>query len=66
MRSHNELVVIKRINDKEFHTLKRILQTYFMHLKEGSLLTPILGAFEVIRSNRLEYYIVMENLFFGM
>ena len=39
---------------------------YFSHLHKGSLLTPIYGAYIVGRGGNLEYFIVMENLFFGM
>lgn len=66
MRSFNDLIVIKRVNVKEFTAFKKFLPKYFSHLKEGSLLVPIYGAFIVTRNSSTDYYIAMENLFFGM
>lgn len=45
MRSHNDLVVVKKIQEREFSALRKLLPKYFLHLAEGSLLTPIYGAF---------------------
>lgn len=49
-------------------TFKKFLPKYFTHLHEGSVLTPIYGAFIIERKGNLstDYYVVMENLFFGM
>ena len=47
-------------------TFRKFLPKYFTHLHEGSLLTPIYGAFIIDRGMISDYYIVMENLFFGM
>ena len=66
MRAHNDLVIIKKISEREFHCFKKILPEYLKHLEEGSLLTPIFGGYEVIGGARPEYFIVMQNLFFGM
>jgi hypothetical protein len=59
MRSHNDLVVVKRIQEREFLGFRKMLPAYFIHLEEGSLLTPILGAYEVLKGSRIEYFIVM-------
>lgn len=53
MRSHNDLVVVKRIHEREFFALKRLLPKYFEHLAGGSLLTPIFGAYEVIKGSKI-------------
>ena len=45
---------------------KKFLPEYFTHLHEGSLLVPIYGAFIITKNSNISYYIVMENLFFGM
>jgi hypothetical protein len=66
MRSYNDLLVIKKIPKGEFLTFRKSLSKYFIHLHEGSILTPIYGAFIIERGMSTEYYIVMENLFFGM
>lgn len=47
-------------------TFRKSLSKYFSHLHEGSILTPIYGAFMISRNMSTDYYIVMENLFFGM
>ena len=47
-------------------TFVKMVKNYFTHLHNGSLLTPIYGAFIVTRNNNQEYFLVMENLFFGM
>lgn len=59
MRSFNDLIVIKRVNVKEFTAFKKFLPKYFSHLKEGSLLVPIYGAFIVTRNSSTDYYIAM-------
>lgn len=61
MRSFNDLLVIKKVNLKEFNTFQKSLPKYFTHLREGSLLVPIYGAFIVnrISSNNSDYFIVM-------
>lgn len=59
MRSFNDLLVIKRVNVKEFTAFKKFLPKYFTHLREGSLLVPIYGAYIVTRNNSNEYFIVM-------
>lgn len=66
MRSYNDLLVIKKIKKDEFMTFRKFLPKYFTHLHEGSLLNPIYGAFIIDRGMVSDYYIVMENLFFGM
>jgi hypothetical protein len=66
MRSFNDIIVIKRIPQREFLTFKKCLPEYFTHLHEGSLLTPVYGAFTVTKNSGTEFFIVMENLFFGM
>lgn len=33
MRSHNDLVVVKRIHEREFSALRRLLPQYFIHLE---------------------------------
>lgn len=66
MRAHNDLVIVKKITEKEFYCLKKILPQYLQHLQNGSLLTPIFGSYEVTRGPKTEYFIVMQNLFFGM
>ena len=45
---------------------KKFLPEYFTHLHEGSLLVPIYGAYIITKNSSISYYIVMENLFFGM
>lgn len=47
-------------------TFKKSLSRYFTHLQGGSILTPIYGAFIINKNMSSEYYIVMQNLFFGM
>jgi hypothetical protein len=42
------------------------LPEYFTHLHSGSLLVPIYGAYIVTKNSTSDYFIVMENLFFGM
>ena len=49
MRAHNDLVIVKKITEKEFYCLKKILPEYLKHLEQGSLLTPIFGSYEVTR-----------------
>lgn len=66
MRSFNDLLVIKKIQQKEFLAFKKLLPQYFTHLHEGSLLVPIYGAFTLTKNSNLEHYIIMQNLFFGM
>lgn len=66
MRSFNDLIVIKKVTLKEFMAFKKFLPKYFTHLHEGSLLVPIYGAYIVSRNSNFDYYIAMENLFFGM
>ena len=66
MRSYNDLLVIKKIPKGEFMTFRKSLSKYFRHLHEGSILTPIYGAFIINRNMSSDYFIVMENLFFGM
>lgn len=59
MRSFNDLLVIKKISKGEFMTFKKFLPEYFTHLHEGSLLTPIYGAFTIIKNGSPDYYVVM-------
>jgi 1-phosphatidylinositol-3-phosphate 5-kinase len=66
MRSFNDLLVIKKVNIKEFTTFRKFLPKYFTHLHDGSLLVPIYGAYIVTKNSAVDYYIVMQNLFFGM
>jgi hypothetical protein len=67
MRSFNDLLVIKKVNLKEFSAFRKFLPKYFSHVHDGSLLVPIYGAFIVTRNaNNSDYYIAMQNLFFGM
>jgi hypothetical protein len=66
MRAFNDLIVIKKIPKTEFLTFKKFLPKYFNHLHEGSILNPIYGAFTITRNLTTDYYVVMENLFFGM
>ena len=68
MRSYNDLLVIKKVPKGEFMTFKKFLPGYFTHLHSGSILTPIYGAFVINKGNLspTDYYVVMENLFFGM
>lgn len=67
MRSFNDLLVIKKVNVKEFTAFRKFLPKYFSHIHEGSLLVPIYGAFVVTKnSGNSDYFIAMQNLFFGM
>jgi len=60
MRSFNDLIVIKKIPQREFISFKKCLPEYFTHLHEGSLLTPVYGSFTVTKnSGNTEYFIVM-------
>ena len=59
MRAYNDLIIIKKITEKEFYCLKKILPDYLKHFEKGSLLTPIYGSYEVIRGPKTEYFIVM-------
>jgi hypothetical protein len=59
MRSYNDLLVIKKIPKGEFMTFRKSLSKYFRHLHEGSILTPIYGAFIINRNMSSDYFIVM-------
>jgi hypothetical protein len=65
--------MIKKLSDdKEFGMFKGFALQYFNHMwrlsyeKKPSLLSKILGMFEVRSRNSTGYYLVMENLFLGM
>ena len=45
MRAHNDLVIVKRITEREYSCLKKILPDYLKHLEKGSLLAPIYGSY---------------------
>jgi 1-phosphatidylinositol-4-phosphate 5-kinase/1-phosphatidylinositol-3-phosphate 5-kinase len=47
--------------------LKKILPKYTsLMCDENSLLVPIFGAFIITKNSKPDYYIVMQNIFFGM
>ncbi|CAD8201944.1 unnamed protein product [Paramecium pentaurelia] len=72
-KSNDELFVFKKLEqDKEFMMFKQFALDYFKHMyrhfyeSKPSLLSKIFGMFEIRDRGQTEYYLVMENLYFGM
>lgn len=66
LKSYNDLLCMRFIQEYEFHNLEKFLPKYFRHIEEPTLLVRIFGAFEIFRNSRSEYVVVMENMFFGI
>lgn len=72
-KSHNELFVVKKFDDeKEFKMFEQFAGDYFDFMNrhflkdKASLLCKILGMYEIRDKGASEFYLVMENLYYGM
>jgi hypothetical protein len=71
-KSYDHQYVIKEISKKEFDSFKRYVKEYFMYFFEceldnrPTLITKIFGMYRVHINNKNHYFIVMDNLYFGL
>ena len=71
-KSHNEILVVKIINNKEFVEFKKFAQDYLKYIekaklqKKNSLLAKIYGIYKISMRGKQYKCVVMQNLFFGI
>lgn len=71
-KSHNDMIVMKFINDKEFEEFRKFASAYIEYVREAkltrndSLLAKIFGIFEVNMRGKVHNCVVMQNIFFRL
>jgi len=71
IKTFDHRYVFKELGKKEFSMLLKFVNEYFKYMwettgeKKPSLLTKIYGIYEIQGEKKSEYFIAMENLFFG-
>jgi 1-phosphatidylinositol-3-phosphate 5-kinase len=71
-KSHNEVLVVKIINDKEFVEFQKFALAYLNYMKSKrdshgrSYLAKIYGIYEATIRNKVYKFVVMQNIFIGV
>ena len=72
IKSYDELYIIKQLQKNEFFMIQSYAKNFFGYMWKvlngsmESIMTKIFGLYEVSINNTTYYYIVMENLFYGL
>jgi len=72
IKSYDELYIIKQLQKNEFFMIHSYAQNFFSYMwkvligENESIMTKIFGLYEVSINNITYYYMVMENLFYGL
>ena len=72
IKSYDELYIIKQLQKNEFFMIQSYAKNFFSYLwkilngEAESIMTKIFGLYEVSVNNMTYYYMVMENLFYGL
>lgn len=72
IKSYDELYIIKQLQKNEFFMISNYAKSFFGYMwkilirETESIMTKIFGLYEVSINNTTYYYMVMENLFYGL